>query len=607
MVKANMSEPGSVAAPVAMHPYIAVGRRAIAVGISLLLVCPIFVAWFGTSELQPLGLFACLGLLCLAYGSWVRRLGYCVAAHNATFPLMARDAISEALAVSLQIPERYLRRGAIARAVLTQRGVIHSYMGESAHAESLLTRAISLPRGHFIRTQDGLMRAGAYVQRGFVRAAMRNGVGARDDLRAVRASEEASPENLALALLAEAVLASHDLANRAALGSAVKALGPYVEYLGARERTLARGLRLSLRRGSGSMIYRETAAALQNHERSGLAAWLHQIAPDAATELPTDSPAIPSEVPLLELGAAPADVAHVRSVWKSRVKPRTVRSALTFAALFAGLFAMVLALSLLNVRASTAERAGSAANATFVEGTGLGLSWWIVVLLVVALTGVFAWQVRRVTTGLAVVTRARRLAAAGEIGAAEALLQPLQKSGLASVHGSANLTLASLSERRGEFTAAIAYASTALAKIYATKAARQNTSDLLAPGLLGARAFCNAASGQLDSALADLSILETDYPGFAYLPSERFRVTLAILLARRDVTGARALAAARPMSMNVPIRVELLCDLLLATANPGLLRDTRGALQGEIAADPTYIPWIDALAPNLWAGFAASA
>jgi hypothetical protein len=573
-------------------------RYILGIGVALILgSIALFVINFGVASHAVL-LLALAGAVLVAFARYQSRTGLLVAIHNATFALSSRGAFAEALALSARIPASLLVRGANARAVYLQRGMLHFFDGNRDQAEVALTRALGVP-GSWFDPVSGGGRTLAIGSRALVRAAARNDAGAIDDVRHLCDEADACPEAEARAALAETLVASREEGAGGELAARLRALDPYLPYLMPYERALARGLRKASRRNVRS-IYREHAADLEKEQRNGIAAWLRDISPEAAAGVASEAATHVEGT----IGAAPSATAEAiaasRARWKAGPTASMAKSVKVFGVLGLLLGAFLMIWQSLAPSAHPQARARPPEVAADDDGQD---ATFLVAVFGAPLFGFLSlafavWHVRGLNADL---RRARKLAARGETAEAERILLRLLKSSMAS--GGATHQLAALAEQRGDFATAIARTTAGLAHTMATRGRRITAHDLLAPALLGEQAFCRAAAGHPDEAAADLAVLETDYPSYAWIEGERFRARLAILLARGDHEGARSFATTRSPTANVPIRVELLCDVLLAIANPALAQEERSALRHELEADPTYAPWIDALVPGLLASF----
>lgn len=590
---------GTTTPKVAPHPIVRQSRYILFIGVALILGGAGLLA---CTDLATPSFALSIGLggaFLVVVARYQSRNGLLVAVHNATFPLVARGAFADALALSARIPDSHLARGAGARMVHLQRGMPHFFLGNRAEAEAALTRAIEVPGGWLDGVSMPAALALALGSRAFVRAAARNDAGASDDVRRLRAQSDVSPEAEARGALAEALVASRSESTKGDLVARLRALDPYLAYLMPYERALARGLRKASRRDARS-IYREQAVDLEKEQRAGVAAWLRDISPEAAAGIESEH-AVASAPETTTPPVTAEAMAAARARWTNM--GTKLRGCLPLILVWSLLIVMFLVIwQVLAPDVSPRTRTRAPEPALTDDGGGLAsLPFTLLVPLIAA--GLLTLQFRRLRNANVELLRARRLAARGQMADAERILHRLRKSSISSA--SANYQLAEVAERRGAFDEAIVSTTTALSHVMRARARKINAHDVVGPGLLGEQAFCRAAAGHPDEAAADLAVLETDYPSYAWIAGERFRTRLAILLARGDHEGARTFATTRTLTMNVPIRVELLCDVLLAVANPALSQEERTALRHELEADATYAPWIDALVPGLSASFFA--
>lgn len=162
------------------------------------------------------------------------------------------------------------------------------------------------------------------------------------------------------------------------------------------------------------------------------------------------------------------------------------------------------------------------------------------------------------------------------------------------------LLAAGLAERRADFAACLATCDTALARLASAK----NGIEAMAPthvvaALLAQRAAAVAALGRADEAEDELGAIRAEFPSFAGLAAAEVRVRLLAAVARRDRARAQEIARARPPTLALSLRDEMLARLVLAAGEGATSRADRAWLEGELGASAELCAWIDAIDPRL--------
>jgi hypothetical protein len=193
---------------------------------------------------------------------------------------------------------------------------------------------------------------------------------------------------------------------------------------------------------------------------------------------------------------------------------------------------------------------------------------------------------------------AHRAAALGDRATAEALLAGAKKSSLPVYAAAASANLAHLAERRADFALCLAECDGAIARLGAARSA-QLSSEQLMPPLLGLRGLALAATGRRAEAEAELASLIARHAGYMNLPLFDFRIRFVNAVRAGDLDAARALATQRTAELPVPLRDDLLADLVLATGPRGLPKDEMERVAAELRDNAEVCAWIDAIAPGL--------
>ncbi|MEA2747482.1 MAG: hypothetical protein QOI41_1625 [Myxococcales bacterium] len=123
--------------------------------------------------------------------------------------------------------------------------------------------------------------------------------------------------------------------------------------------------------------------------------------------------------------------------------------------------------------------------------------------------------------------------------------------------------------------------------------------SLVMSPLLGLRGLALAALGRRGEAEAELASLLARFPGYSHLALADFRIRLVNAVRSGDLDAARALAQQRTAELPLPLRDDLLADLVLATGTRGLPKEEMDRVAAELRDDAEVCAWIDAIAPRL--------
>ena len=167
------------------------------------------------------------------------------------------------------------------RMVHLQRAVIAFHRGDTATTIAEATAAIEMPLPMFQRDNSLIEIANAYALRAVGRAVSGAFDAAREDATRVESSLLAGPRPFARAWLARLIIFDRER-DPAEQKSLFARASRAMEWLSPRERVLARALRRRAYAQPRS-VYREPARPDDSSERTGVAAWVAQIAPEAAS------------------------------------------------------------------------------------------------------------------------------------------------------------------------------------------------------------------------------------------------------------------------------------------------------------------------------------
>ncbi len=223
-----------------------------------------------------------------------------------------------------------------------------------------------------------------------------------------------------------------------------------------------------------------------------------------------------------------------------------------------------------------------------------------VVLLVVALRVHGHRQAQRLFAAL-------RAIAAGDEDRGEAELRALSKSRYPLVAAAAWKELATLSEQRADFPAALAACDHAVRAVSKSAAARAMATYSLLPELVAERAFVLAATDRDTEAAAEMALLQDTYPAHARRARAELRVGMVRRVRRGDLAGAAALCAQGTEDIPLALRDEVLADMVRAVVHP----ESAGAgeierLRRELRLDARLSGWLEQVAPAVTAAFAAA-
>ncbi|MDC0681334.1 hypothetical protein [Sorangium atrum] len=578
-------------------------NRQIAIGGAMALIgAGVSVAGFGSvAGGLPFGM---AGALMIAIGLRTRSMGVAVQVVNKAYNLAASGQREDA-AELLDYAEETCRSRYVLRVVDVQRALAAMQRGDLAgalvRADAAVTRRTDPLSFHL----DHVTIAAARSLRALLRASTSDRDGAAADIEIVRASALASPEVLARAELAAAVLLERSGDREALRAHLLRERSLLVEHTRPRERALVRAYQRMLK-AKASSVYR-TGAKREPEAGGELSAadWAARISPDAAPFM--RAPALAAGG-VEELSRAEVDRADASARAAAEGRAGSNRQPVAKAARRMLLLWVVLVMVFLGVWqllnsnqappvAPTVERL----PAEPIFGPLAIVLAFPIFFIVMLVGGVLVNAVR--TRKLSQRFVAARVAIAkGEPQRGKAELEALTRTKAPAAAAQAYLALAELSDRQGELLAALAACEAGLARLN-TEAARAMAADILLPALLAERAFVFAAMGRSADARAEMALLAERYASYPFLERARLRVALALRAREGDIAGAARLTE-RDADLPLNARDELLADVCRAAANPG----AAGAgeverLREELRLDAASRRWLSAIAPAALAAF----
>jgi hypothetical protein len=576
------------------HPSAGLARRQLVVAVLFLLGAGLFFAAGGVAAGVATAIF---GVFMGWSGIVLGRSGRAVLLNNLAYERLSRGHVEEAEALLAQIQARDARKGSVARALATQRAMIALYRGDAERAVAEATRGLDAPPGLFGGDHQKAQDAAALALRALANASLGRDAESRADADRAEKAELTTPEALARAGLARALIVSRT--EGAAGLAAIFVVGGgarLIEYLSPRERVLARALR-RMARARRPHAYRDAAKRDEVGEAKEVASWVAKLAPVAA-EYATEAYAKTGDVETHVEPTAEASAEVARS------RKKAARSMGSEAKRTLGLWlALVVMFGAFWTLFSQPSRAPHVPHAPHVNVTELVqpwyLSWWAAsTLMVLLIASVIAWQLRKQRRISRALIQMRLDVARGEEARAEASLGALAKSVFDSVAGNAWLGLAQIAERRADFEKCIAACDSGLSRLARTASTRAMQSDIALPELVATRAFALAAQGRRDESDAERARLGVDYPSYPYAGRAHLRVSLAAAVRAGDLEAAAKIARTRSADMPLTLRDDLLIDVVLAVVD-GASTEELERIEGELRDDEKVRAWVDAVAPGL--------
>lgn len=545
-----------------------------------------------------------LGTLCTGMGIGLavlgfvgRRFGRGVQVVNTSFDLIGRGRFAEAEKL-LDHAEQHHKLGLIQRVAAVQRGLIAMRRGDLKAALVALDRGVEGKGSIFQRTQAQIQALNARGIRAFLRAASDDRKGARVDIDAVRGSQDALPQALARAALAEAILIERSGDREVLREHLAQHHDLLFDVTDRRERAIVRAFQRKLESTTTS-VYRKTAKRDAEGEEPPLADWIAQVVPEAAPFVETHAVKEKTgEFPKASVVSPNAQKAITDS--RKKAAKTGANPVLRMLVLWALLIAAFLVIW---------QNLAPNPNDVDVDFEPEPNLFWTdnLPLLAGTFVGVFALLLAR---RLAQVAKARKqartlfhaltLSAKGEVAKAHEELTKLASSRFALVSSNAHLALANQAERAGDLNAALKHTDEGLARLsqYAVKI---SASDILLPDLLSERAFVLAAMDRPEEAEAELASLPPAYP---YMSRALFRVRLVGHARSGDLKAASALAEQAGLDLPLTSRDELLTDVVRAATTPEVVGAVEIArIRRELRSSPKRKQWLETVAPKALAAF----
>ncbi|WP_438010513.1 hypothetical protein WME89_18860 [Sorangium sp. So ce321] len=541
--------------------------------------------------------FGMAGALVIAIGLRTRAMGVSAQVVNKAHNLAAagqREAASELL----DHAEETARSSYIRRVIDVQRALAAMQRGDLAgalrRADAAVTRRADVLAWHL----EQATIVAAHALRALVRASTGERDGAAADIALVRSSALASPEALARAELAAAVLLERTGDREALRAHLLRERRLLLEHTRPRERALVRAYQRMLK-AKASSVYR--TGAKRDAEPSGelsAADWAARVSPEAAPFMRAPSPDAGG---VEELSRATIEQADASARAAAEGRARIDRRPAVKAAGRRLLLWVVLVMTFVVMWQFLSP--GHAPEAPRVERVRaeplfdlLDLVWLSPLAFIAMFVGIAFVHVARMRKVSQRFVAAQVALARGEEQRGKRELEGLTAGRAPVVAAQAHLSLAELSERQGELTAALAACEAGLARLD-TNVARVMAADILLPALLAERAFLFAAMERSADARAEMALLAERYASYPYLERARLRVALALRAREGDIAGAARLTE-RDADVPLNARDELLADVCRAAASPG----TAGAgeverLREELRVDAASRRWLAAIAP----------
>lgn len=553
----------------------------------------VVLAFFLGSIALPIGAF---GLLAIGWGSYAARIGRAAQRTHAALQALTRGQVHEAAAHLDAIPARAARRGSVKRAIAFQRTLIAFYRGDAAAAAQAIEPALGTKTSLLTHGHEHMQRTLALSVRALVRASMGETDRVHADVAEVLASPYASPEALSRVRIAEAVALARTNGGSDALAAHVRAHGALMlEHALPRERVLARAIRKMVHTRARS-VYREPARPSDAETRDALGDWIASIAPEAAAfaDEPSrlaeraEAPSVPAPTE-----AAAAAVAQARA----NAKPTARGPWRRLAVLWAALVVLFLAVWQLLTPSPSSSHGASHAPVPPTDPTTMPLVTTLAFVAIVAL--VFARVIARGRGNERELFAVQRALAGGDIATATPILERLYR-GPGLVAAQALWLRARHLEQQAQFGEALAYCDRALATINAQPYGTRSAAALaLTPSVLGQRATTLAALGREPEANAELATIAAQHGAFGHRAVFEQRVRLIAAVRRGDLDAARTIARQRTGELPIPLRDEMLADLVLATAPQGASREEQERVDAELREGHMLSAWVDAIAPGL--------
>jgi hypothetical protein len=565
---------------VARHPVEGFGRLMffVAVGFAAISI----FGWF--QRAPSLGLLGAIGAICFAWvGRTTIRAGRAVILNNIAVDLRTRGETNEAEAYLARIDPKSAARGSLGRAVRTQRAFIALHRGDFEKAAAEAAGVLVLPRGLEQWANQRVADAGAHAIRAVALAALGKSDEARREAEAAEASDMAPPEVLARASLGRAIAIARG-EGAAGLASFFAAGGAsMIEHLSPRERGLVRALR-RMARTSARHPYREPPPK----ETNEVASWMAKLVPDAArfaADVHGATTPVDTHVDVTEEGRALASNA------KAVVSRRS-----PFRRIGVGFGLLVLFLAIYNFL--TPPETSHARRHAPPVAVGAPPEWLAIVPATIFGALLVIYLLRRNQKVARLLIGARRDMARGDDAKVEQVMRPMTNSSTASLASFAWLLLAQVAERRADFSACIDACERGQARLTGAGLQRLFSTDITLPELVAMRSLSLASLGRRAESDVERARLAKEFPSFPFASRAHLRIALANALHADDLEAAAKVAHSRSLDMPLPLRDDLLVDVVLAVVE-GASAEEIERIGGELGDDETTRRWIDAVAPGL--------
>ena len=577
---------------VPQHPAVRQSLSLFAMGAMILLWGGVTFSSNGGWVAAPFFLAISGGLFWL--GRFVRQSGPAAQdinlAHNLSMAGRIAEADERYAEIDARISLRYLRR-----VIAVNRAWIALRRGDLERAVALSGEAIDRPVQWISRLNERCNIVEARGIRALAQASLGDTSGAERDIAAILESPLATPSALARAELAKALLLEQ-AGDRGALGAHLaKHRRLLLEHTHPRERAIVRAYQRMLEAQATSVYRHGAPREPAPRDEPALSDWVAKLAPGAASFVPAEITrrAGTGETPRASVGASAVAAARARFDRKGDTGGRGAKAF--------GLWALLIIMSLTVWQFLAPEQPAPGHRRVPAPMPGppradpslLGIL--IPMLLALFFCGLVLLFARQKRARAPQLSTAQAVLARGDEDAATAMLTTLS-DGPALVAAQALLTLATERERTGDLLRAQELCERGIAKAQQVPA---QTTDILLPALFAELAVLLAAQGVGDEAAAELALIEERHPTFAHLDAARFRITLVDAARRGDFSGAAQIAE-KSADLPLPVRVELLADLVRVIADPEAgSRSEMDRLRKELRTDAVSRAWLEKVAPSV--------
>jgi hypothetical protein len=543
-----------------------------------------------------------LGALLLSIGTLARLSGNAVPSLNAAFNLAIEGRTKEAERL-LDEASATVQLGYVRRVIDLQRGNLAMRRGDLAAARVHVEAAIARPLGVLARSIGRAHVTAATAMRALLRASEGDAEGARADVAAVERAPEATPEALARAAVAEAVVLERG-GDRDALGRHLRAKRSLLlDYTVPRERAVVRAYERMLAAPRAS-VYRKGAAREAEPEGAepSIADWIAQVAPVAApfarrARARVDASTAELAGAPIEAHTAVADGGLVRLA-ELRVTSAPARRPARHYGRMAVIW-VLLTLGVLGAWKAEEESTRVRVPVTDLSAVTTGATGALAALVVALLIGVIALLARRnrgYEDRLAAAMRAR---ACGDEGAVSEL-GAITRTKYAPAVAQAHRELARDAERRGDLARALEHCDAGIAAATANEATRAGLSAMVLPDLVAERALVLAATDQPEKAEAEMAVLRQVFPAYPFMARAELRVGVVGLVRRGQVGAAARLVARASEELPLSRSDDALLALVRAVGVAGGTATADAAqLRRDLREDAEIAGWLRVVAPTL--------